>query len=103
MLTFVLTPERVRVGGEVVATVTLTRAAEAGGVVIVPQSQFPELASVPGPYTMAAGATVSTYTVRAFGRTGSGPDATIITSNTSAIIEAKINGVGRAAALVVEP
>lgn len=48
---------------------------------------------------MAAGTTSATFDIRAFGEVGSEK----IKQNTVVIIEAKIGGVGRAAALTIEP
>lgn len=48
---------------------------------------------------MAAGTTTATFDIRAFGEVGSDK----IKSATVVIVEAKIDGVGKAAALTIEP
>jgi len=96
----VITPERVHIDRTAKGTVTLNRAAESGGVVVVLSSSDSDVAKVePTSLTIPSGSTTATFDVRAFGERNGRP----ITENTLVIIEAKINGVGRAAAFTVEP
>jgi hypothetical protein len=97
----VIVPERQQINGESTGTVTLSRAADAGGQVVVLSSSDNDVARVPTSITVPAGATTATFIVKAAGET-SAPGG-VITSNTLVILEAKINGVGRAAGFVVEP
>lgn len=96
-----VSPERTVIGRTVKGTVTLNRAADSGGVLVILSSSSNSLAKIE-PSTslnMAAGTTTATFDIRAFGELGSGK----ITQNTVVIIEAKIDGVGKAAALTLEP
>lgn len=96
----VITPERTYVGREAKATVTLNRAADAGGVLVVTSSSNSEVAGVePRNLTIPAGSRTGTFDIRAFGESGGRK----ITQNTVVIIEAKINGVGKSAGMTVEP
>jgi len=100
VLDLVIVPERQKVNGESTGTVTLSRAAEAGGQLVILSSSDSDMARVPASMTIPAGATQGTFEVKALGDLGNG---NFVTSNTLVIIEAKINGVGRAAGFVVEP
>jgi hypothetical protein len=96
----VITPERAHIDRTARGTVTLNRAAESAGVVVALSSSDSDVAKVePASLTIPAGSTTATFEVRAFGQRNGRP----ISENTLVIIEAKINGVGRAAAFVVEP
>jgi hypothetical protein len=99
-LDLVITPERAKVGNEAKGTVTLSRAAESGGQLVILSSSDSDMARVPASLTVPAGATTATYDVKALGELSGG---LTITTNTLVILEAKINGVGRAAGFVVEP
>ena len=97
----VLVPERVHRNETSKATVTLNRAAEAGGVTVAMSTSASSIARLDGPtMRIAEGATTGTMDVKGDARQSNGQ---VITSNTTVIIEAKIGGVGKAAALLVEP
>jgi hypothetical protein len=98
----VVSPERTSIGKTVKGTVTLNRAADAGGVrVVLSTDRSSSIAKIEPSttLTMAAGTTTATFDVRAFGEVGSEK----IKSATVVIVEAKIDGVGKAAALTIEP
>jgi len=97
----VLVPETVHRDNTAKATVTLNRAAPAGGVTVDMSSSASTVARVdPKTLQIAEGATTGTIDVRGDARQSNGD---VITSNTTVIIEAKINGAGKAAALLVQP
>ncbi len=100
VLDLVITPERSRVGNPATGRVVLSRAAEGGGQLVILSSSNIDIATVPGSVTVPAGETSVTFEVKALGEIGGGET---VTSNTLVILEAKINGVGRAAGFVVEP
>ncbi len=100
VLDLVISPERAKVNGDARGTVTLSRAAESGGQLVILSSSDSDMARVPASVTVPAGATTATFEVRALGDLGNGET---VRSNTLVILEAKINGVGRAAGFVVEP
>ncbi len=96
----VAVPERQKIDGESTATVTLSRAADAGGQVVILSNDKNDMVRMPFTLTIPAGATKGTFVIKALGELGNG---NYVTSNTLVIFEAKINGVGRAAGFVVEP
>ena len=97
----VLVPERVHKDQTAKATVTLNRAAAAGGVTVDMSTSASSVARLDArTIQIAEGATTGTVDVKGDARQTNGQ---VITSNTTVIIEAKINGVGKAAALLVEP
>ncbi len=101
MQNLVLVPERVHRDQTAKATVTLNRAAEAGGVTVDMSTSASTIARLDArTMRIAEGATTGTMDVKGDARQTNGQ---VITSNTTVIIEAKINGVGKAAALLVEP
>jgi hypothetical protein len=97
----VLVPERVHRDQTAKATVTLNRAAGAGGVTVDMSTSASSIARLDArTMLIAEGATTRTMDVKGDARETNGQ---VIASNTTVIIEAKINGVGKAAALLVEP
>lgn len=100
VLDLVITPERSRVGNPATGRVVLSRAAEGTGQVVILSSSNTDMATVPASVTVPAGETSIAFDVKALGELGGGET---ITSNALVFIEAKINGVGRAAGFVVEP
>ena len=96
-----LVPERVHRDETSKATVTLNRAAGAGGVTVDMSTSMSTVARLDArTMQIPEGATTKTMDVKGDARQTNGQ---VITSNTTVIIEAKISGVGKAAALLVEP
>ena len=99
--TLVLVPERIHRDQTSKATVTLNRAAESGGVTVAMSSSASSIARLDSAtLRIAEGATTATVDVKGDARQSNGQ---VISSNTTVIIEAKINGVRKASALLVEP
>lgn len=97
----VLVPERVHRDQTAKATVTLNRAADAGGITVAMSTSASSIARLDAPTVrIPEGATTGTVDVKGDARQSNGQ---VIAANTTVIIEAKINGVGKAAALLVEP
>jgi hypothetical protein len=89
----VLDPANVESQGSPTATVTLTAAAPAGGIVVTLQSGNPDVAKVPSTVTVPAGSTTATFKV----------DTSTVSSERGVTIEATYSGVTRSAVLTVRP
>ncbi len=90
---FVLTPDKVKENAEAKATITLSRAADAGGQVVVLSASEEHIVKMPTTVTVPAGSSTLTFDIRAEEN---------LPQRSYVILEAKINGTGRAAGFVVE-
>jgi hypothetical protein len=91
LLSITLNPTRLRGGGSVTGTVTLTSAAPAGGAVVTLSSNNPSIAKTPSSVTVSAGATSANFTI-----TTTRPN-----NDTTVNITATYSGVTKSAVLTV--
>lgn len=89
----VVSPDTVIGGETATGTVTLSRAADAGGAVVALASDDPSTAAVPASVTVPSGATTATFTVT----------TQAVAAIATATISASFSGVNRSSGLTVMP